>query len=96
MGEKELYQQKMRAQLDEWKADVDKLRAKASGASADAKLQLNQQVKNLEAKINEAKAKLDELANASDEAWNTVKAGVESSWGSLKSAFKDAASKFQK
>jgi hypothetical protein len=38
MNEKELYQQKKQAQLDEWKAEVDKLKAKASGASADAQM----------------------------------------------------------
>jgi len=32
MSEKELYQQKLQAQLDEWKAEIDKLKAKAAGA----------------------------------------------------------------
>ncbi len=36
MGEKELYQQKMKAQLDLWKAEIDKLKAKAAGVNADA------------------------------------------------------------
>ena len=29
MNDKELYQQKMQARLDEWKAEVDKLKAKS-------------------------------------------------------------------
>lgn len=56
MSEKKLYQQKMQAQLDKWKATVDMLKAKASGVSADAKLKLNQRVKDLEVKIDEGKA----------------------------------------
>ncbi len=44
MNEKELYQQKKQAQLNEWKAEFDKLKAKASGASADAQLELNKQI----------------------------------------------------
>ena len=96
MNEKEVYQQKMNAQLDEWKADVGKLRAKASSATAETKLQLDGQIKILEAKINEGKTKLTELSTASEEAWNSVKDGVEASWGSLRSAFADAKSKFQK
>lgn len=95
MSEKELYQQKRQAQLDEWKAEVDKLRAKASGASADTQLALNAQIKALEGKIEEGKAKLAELAEASDDVWESIKEGVESSWDSLKSAFRDAASKFK-
>jgi len=34
MNEKELFRQKFQAQLDEWKADIAKLKAKASGAEA--------------------------------------------------------------
>ena len=95
MDDKELYQQKLQAQLDEWKADVDKLRAKASKASADAQLTMNKQVDALDRKIEEGKVKLSELARSSEDAWESVKQGVESAWGSLKSAFRDASSKFK-
>ncbi|NJN70761.1 MAG: coiled coil domain-containing protein [Nitrospira sp.] len=96
MSDKALYQQKIQAQLDEWKADVDKLKAKASGASADAQLHLDQQVKNLESKVAAGQAKLAEVTNASEEAWNSLKGGVESAWESLQSKVKDAAGKLQK
>ena len=84
MNEKELYQQKKQAQLDEWKAEADKLKAKASGASADAQLQLNKQIEALEDKIEDGKTRLTEIAEASEEAWD-----------SIKSAFGDAAAKFK-
>lgn len=96
MNDKELYQQKKQAQLDEWKAEVDKLRARASGASADAQLELNKQVEVLEGKIGEGKTKLAEIAHASEEAWESIKEGVESAWDSMKSAFRDAADKLKK
>ncbi len=53
MSHKELYQQKMRAQLDEWQADMDKRKAKASRASAGARLKMNKQIEVLESKIEE-------------------------------------------
>ena len=95
MSEKELYQQKKKAQLDEWKAELDKLRAKASGANADTQLALNEHIKALEGKIQEGEGNLTKLAEASDDAWESIKEGVESSWDSLKSGFVDAASKFK-
>ena len=95
MNEKQLYQQKRQAQLDEWKAEIDKVKAKASGASTDVQLQLNQQIKVLEGKIAEGKAKLAEIAGASDEAWESLKEGAESAWASLKAGFNEAASKFK-
>lgn len=96
MTEKELYQQKKQAQLDEWKAEVDKLKAKASGASADAQLELNEEIEALEGKIEEGKTKLAEVADASEDAWESIKDGAESAWDSMKSAFSDAAAKFKK
>ena len=88
MNEKELHQQKMKAQLDEWKADADKLKAKASGASADARLALDKQVKDLDARIESGKARLAELAAAPEEAWESVKGRVDSAWEVLKTAIK--------
>ncbi len=95
MGDKELYQQKMKAQLDLWKAEIDKLKAKAAVAQADAQLKLNKQIKSLESEIKEGKAKLSALAEATDEAWHSMKEGVESAWSSLKTAVSDAAEKFK-
>jgi len=94
MNEKELYQQKAKAQLDEWKAELDKLQAKVSGASADKQLEMNEQIRALEGKIEEGKARLAEIREASEDAWESIKEGVESAQSSLKSAFRDAASKF--
>lgn len=96
MNEKALYQQKKQAQLDEWEAEIDKLKAQASGASADAQIELNKQIKVLEGKVEEGKTKLAEIAEASEDAWESIKEGVESAWYSIKSAFSDAAAKFKK
>lgn len=53
-----LYQQKMQAQLDEWKAEVDKLKAQVSGASANIQLEINEEIKGLETKIKVGKSKM--------------------------------------
>ena len=95
MKDKELYQRKMQAQLDEWKADVDKLKAKASRASADTQLKMNEQIKVLDSKIAEGKARLSELSRAGEDAWESIREGMESAWDSLKSAVSDAAKKFK-
>ncbi len=96
MSDRELYQQKRKAQLDEWRAEVAKLRAKASGARADAQLEMNEKIKVFESRIEEGKAKLSQLADSSDDAWDSLKDGVESAWDTLKSAAADAAGKFKR
>jgi hypothetical protein len=95
MNQKELYKQKYQAQLDEWKAEIAKLKAKASGAKADAQIEMNKQVKELEHRMEGASAKLSELAGAGEDAWDSVKKGVDSVWDSLKSAVRDASSRFK-
>ncbi len=95
MSEKEIYEQKIKAKLEEWRSEIDKMRAKASGASADAKLEINKKADELEAKIKEGKNKLAELVDASDDQWQSMKDDLDSKWESLKSAFSDAALKFK-
>jgi len=95
MNDRELYHQKRRAQLDEWRADVDKLSARASQASASAQLEMNKKVKELHGILETGEAKLTELSSAGDDAWHSLKGGVESAWDSIKSAISDAASSFK-
>lgn len=95
MNDRELYQQKKQAQLDEWKAGVDKLKAQASSASADAQLEMNKHIKTLEGKMEEGKSKLSEFAKAGEDTFESVKKGVESAWDSTKTAFNDMTTKFK-
>ena len=96
MNEKELYQQKKQAQLDQWKAELFKLKAKASEASADTKLKMNSHIEWLESKVEEGKTRLSAIEDAGEEEWESVKDGLESVWDSMKSAFSEAADKFRK
>jgi hypothetical protein len=59
-------------------------------------LELNKQNKALEGKLEEGTTLLAEIADASEYAWESIKKGVESVWGSMKSVFSDAAVKFKK
>lgn len=95
MSKKELYKQKMQAQLDEWEADVDRFKAKASGASANVQLELNKEINVLKGKIEQGKTKLAEIADVSEDAWESIKEGVDSAWDSLKAAVSDAKAKFK-
>jgi chromosome segregation ATPase len=96
MSKKELYRQKMQAQLDEWEAEVERFKAKASGASANAQLELNKELTALKGKIGQGKTKLTELADTSDDSWESIKVGVDSAWDSLRVAVSDAKAKFKR
>ncbi|MCC5848221.1 MAG: coiled coil domain-containing protein [Verrucomicrobia bacterium] len=95
MSHKELHEQKIQAQIEEWKADIAKLKAKASKADADAKLALEKEQATLEDKIANAKVRLKEIRESSGDAWDEMKSGAKDAWGSLSDAAGKAAEKFK-
>ena len=46
MNKKEAYEKKLRGKLSEWRADTEKLRAKAEQAEGDAQLAITRSSKN--------------------------------------------------
>jgi DNA repair exonuclease SbcCD ATPase subunit len=95
MSMKKVYEQKLQAQLDEWSAEIDKLKAKADSAKADRKIEYYEEIEKLRTMQETASNKLNEVKNASDDAWEDLKAGIESAGDSLGSALKSATSKFK-
>lgn len=95
MENKKSYHQKKKAQLDQWMAKIDVLKAKSKKISTDWQLQLNEHIKILERKTEDAAEKLSVLKNASEGAWGSIKEGIDSAWGSMKSSFDDVNAKFQ-
>lgn len=95
MSMKESYQQKLQAQMDEWSAEIDKLKARADKQNADVKLEYYEKIEDLRVKQQAAINKLSGLMSASDDAWEELKAGVESAWFTLGEAVDKAAGKFK-
>ena len=95
MSMKEAYEQKLQAQLDEWSAEIAKLKAKADGAEADAQLEYYKKIEELRSMQETSANKLTELKDAGDDAWEDLKAGIDSAWDSLGNALKSAASRFK-
>ena len=75
MGERDAYVQKMKAKLDEWNSEIDRLAEKTNAAKADAKLRYQEQVDRLKAQSDTARRKLDELGAASESAWKDLRTG---------------------
>lgn len=83
MGDRELYQQKFQAKLDEWQTEIDKLKMQATEATEDSKEKISHQIETLEGKMEKARSKLSELIDASDDTWESKKGDVEAFWTAL-------------
>lgn len=95
MNIKEAYQQKIEAQLDECKTEIDKMKVKLDKADADVKFELYRRIQNLVSKQAEAQLRLNKLKEADEGTWEDLKAGVELAWESLGEAVKSAKSSFK-
>lgn len=94
MDEKTAYRRKLEARLDQWQAEIDKLRARAVEAGADASIEYQKQVEKLRGQQDAARERLKEIDAASGEAWRDLKAGAEKAWDDLESAISQARKRF--
>ena len=76
-------------------AKLAEFKAQAKSSTADAHIKYAKQVDELEQKVDATKAKLRELGEASEDAWEHLKDGVESAWGTLSDAVRDIAAKLR-
>jgi uncharacterized protein YaaN involved in tellurite resistance len=95
MDNLEKCRQKIQEQVDKWIAELERLRMKAEVEGAETIKNLPEYIKTLEIKIEEGSAKLKELAEINEEAWEPLREGIESAWKSLAEGFTEAAEKFK-
>jgi len=89
------YQQQINAQIDEYKAGVDKLKAKLSKADGEMKVKYADQVSDLETRLSALVKARGDLKNAGDSAWEDVKESVENAKNDLESALRRTMNAFK-
>ena len=95
MNRREAYQKKMEAQLLEWKADIDKLKARAEGQGIDMQREFQEQIRELRTMQEAATTKLNKLKDTGDDAWEDLKEGIDTAWQSIGLKLRTAGSKFR-
>ena len=95
MSMKEAYEKKLKGQLSEWRADIDKLKAKAEQAQGETQLAYYKELEVLRTQQEKARDKLDDLRNVGDDAWEDMKAGLDKAWDDLGDSISKAVSRFK-
>jgi uncharacterized protein Yka (UPF0111/DUF47 family) len=88
------YIDKLKEKLDEWDADIDELEERAQKTKTEIEFELKDQITTLKLKRDIVKLKLSEIMDASEEAWEDIKAGAEEAWADVKDAMEKAKSHF--
>jgi len=96
MGEKrEAYLAKLKAKLDEWNSEIDKLEAKVGQLNAESRAEYRNQIENLRTKRSEVDQKINDLRKTGEVAWSDLKGGVESARKAMDEALKSAVARFK-
>lgn len=95
MSEKDEYTEKYVAELDVVQARLDELKDQRKMLAADSQSEHARQLEALQKMADEAKARLNELADADDDGWNLLKDGVENIWGDLQSTLQNTVTTFK-
>jgi hypothetical protein len=95
MATKEAYQKKLEAQLKEWDAKLDVLSAKVQKATADARINYENELESMKSKRAAAHKMLEDLGTRSENAWEDMKDGVEKVWDELGKAIEKVTARFK-
>lgn len=77
MKKRDEYVAKMKSQLDDMNAQIDKLAAKSTDAKKEVQDKYKQQMADLRAQSSRASAKLDEMKDAGEGAWEDMVAEMD-------------------
>jgi hypothetical protein len=83
MSLQQLYVAKMEAQMSEWSVKLAAMKAKLDEAELHGRLEFHKQVDASQRQHEVASRHLDELKQAGEEAWESLRAGVDIVWKDL-------------
>jgi chromosome segregation ATPase len=95
MKDRKEYIEKFAAQLKEWDADIQKLEAKLDKVEAELKTTYQYKIDELRKKKAEVDQQLADVTQASENAWEQLKDGFETSWKSMNDSLNRALSEFK-
>lgn len=84
MSTKDAYKQKIEAQLELVKTNLEVLKARAKIATANMQISYSEEIETIENNYTKVKSKLDELGQASEGVFEHLKEDIEDSWNSLR------------
>ena len=96
MQSKDEYIQFLHRKIDEWNADIERLRLKADKVEAETRADLQNQIDMLKSKRGDVEERLSDLTIAGTEAWKDMKSGLDLAWEATNNAFQSAVSRFLK
>lgn len=96
MSQRDEYLNKLKAQLDQWNAEVSKWEARAKGAQADVRIEYDKQLETYRHQRDQALEHMRKVQAATGDAWIDLVRGADDAWAKMKEAFEKASSHFRR
>jgi len=80
MNTREEFVKNLKSKIDDWNKEIERLEARGELETEKAKLELKEKLVELKEKRQKATGKLDEIENASSDAWENLKIGAMLVW----------------
>ena len=93
-GKRDDYVNRLKAKLDDWNADIDRLEARLGDLAETARQECKEQIAQLRARRQDCETRVHGLSEAAAEAWEDMKAGLDVAAEALGSAIKAARERF--
>jgi chromosome segregation ATPase len=93
--DKKAFLKLLSSQISDWQKELTDLSARAEKAGTKAKAEFQDQIKELNSKLDEAQAKLKQIQAVGPDVWEDVREGFEKSWNEMRTAFKSALARFK-
>jgi phage-related minor tail protein len=95
MDKREAYRDLAKAQIKEWEAKIDLLKARGEKATAGAKIDMINAVEKLQAEKNALQKRIAEMMDAGGDAWEKLKDGMEKAMDEMKKSIEKTMEKFK-
>lgn len=95
LSPKQVFQQRLEAQLQELDTRFENLKLQASLGKAELRTELEKQLELLGQKRSAAQVKLNELSRRTEGAWEDLKGGAEKTWEDMRQTLNQIAERFR-
>jgi hypothetical protein len=95
MDKREAYRDLAKAQIKEWEAKIDLLKARGEKATAGARIDMMNAVEKLQVEKNALQKRIGEMMDAGGDAWEKLKDGIEKGMEEMKKSIDKTVEKFK-
>ncbi len=95
MTSRESYLKELQGRLNEWRAEIEVLKADAMRAEPKTRAEFEKRIVELRRQCDNAERRIDEIRSSTDAGWEELREGADHMWSGIKQLLKDTRAAFR-